>query len=349
MRYWLMRISAVAAVVLFTACSSSAQPRAAAPTGDVVATVGSNAITLAQLDAEALKESTASFGAMRLSHALYEARRAALEEMIATMLTEQDAKARGTTLEKIMREEISAKASAQPVTEADVTAWYNSHLDRVQGASLDQVREPIKAVIAGERFDTVRAAYLTELKSKTPVKIMLEPVRENVEEAGRPARGPAKAPIEMIEFSDFQCPFCQRAFPTLMKVLDTYGDRIRFVYRHYPLQNHPQARPAAEAAQCAHEQGKFWAYHNLLFGTPGQLSDAELKAAGASAGADPTAFNACVDSRKYAADVEADIKAGNDAGVSGTPAFFINGRELSGAQPFEEFKKIIDEELASQK
>jgi protein-disulfide isomerase len=128
-------------------------------------------------------------------------------------------------------------------------------------------------------------------------------------------------------------------------VLDTYGDRIRFVYRNFPLQNHQQARPAAEAAQCANEQGQFWAYHDRLFGDPGKLSDAELKQSAAALGMDAARFNKCVDDHKYRAVVDADQQAGADAGVTGTPAFFVNGRLLSGAQPFEVFKRVIDEEL----
>ena len=128
-------------------------------------------------------------------------------------------------------------------------------------------------------------------------------------------------------------------------MLSTYGDRIRFVYRHYPLANHPRARPAAEAAQCAHEQGKFWEYHDRLFGNQAALGDADLKQHAASLGLDVAQFNACYDSQKYKADVDTDIRAGDEAGVSGTPAFYINGRMLSGAQPFEVFKRVIDEEL----
>jgi protein-disulfide isomerase len=130
-------------------------------------------------------------------------------------------------------------------------------------------------------------------------------------------------------------------------VISTYGNRIRFVYRHYPLPNHPRARPAAEAAQCAHEQGKFWEYHDRLFENQALLGDEDLKQHAARLGLDAAQFNACYDSQKYKADVDTDIRAGNEAGVSGTPAFYINGRMLSGAQPFEAFKRIIDEELAA--
>ena len=126
----------------------------------------------------------------------------------------------------------------------------------------------------------------------------------------------------------------------------TYGDRIHFVYREYPLPNHQNARPAAEAGMCANEQGKFWPYHDRLFANQQRLTVPDLKEHAAALGLDTAKFNACVDSHKYAAAVEADIRMGNNAGVNGTPAFFINGRMISGAQPFDVFKKIIDEELA---
>jgi protein-disulfide isomerase len=149
----------------------------------------------------------------------------------------------------------------------------------------------------------------------------------------------------MIEFSDFQCPYCLRANPTVEQVLRTYGDRIHFVYRHYPLPGHPNARPAAEASACAAEQGKFWPYHDRLFANPGKLGDADLKQTAVELGLNAAQFNSCVDTHKFRAQVDADLKAGEEAGVNGTPAFFINGRSVSGAQPFDVFKKVIDEEL----
>jgi len=183
------------------------------------------------------------------------------------------------------------------------------------------------------------------LKTKTPVRLKIPPPRTAVNAGNSPVRGPANAPIELIEFADFECPYCLQASPTVHKVLETYGERIRFVYRNFPLQNHPHARPAAEAAQCANAQGQFWAFHDRLFADPGKLSDAELKQTAAALGLNAPQFNKCVDDRKFQSVVETDAQAGTDAGVTGTPAFFINGRPLSGAQPFEAFKRIIDEEL----
>jgi protein-disulfide isomerase len=191
----------------------------------------------------------------------------------------------------------------------------------------------------------IRASYIDTLKGKTSVKVMLEPPRQKVSAANSASKGAASAPIEIIEFSDFQCPFCLRADPTVRQVLSTYGDRIRFVYRHYPLPNHPMARPAAEAAACAGEQGKFWPYHDLLFANPSKLGDADLKQHAATLGLNAAQFNSCVDTHKPKAQIDTDVKEGEEAGVNGTPAFFINGRMISGAQPFEVFKKIIDEEL----
>ncbi len=191
----------------------------------------------------------------------------------------------------------------------------------------------------------VQDELLSGLKAKTPVKIMLEPPREKVDAAGRPTRGAASSPVEIIEFSDFQCPYCERAYPVIKRLLSTYGDRIHVVHRNFPLPNHPNARPAAEAAACANEQGKFWEYHDRLFEHQDQLADPDLKQHAVEVGLDASKFGACFDMRKYQADIDADMAAGRDAGISGTPGFFINGRPLDGAQPFENFKTIIDEEL----
>ncbi len=330
-------------LVVLAACSTAAQNKQPAP-ADVVATVGSTSITLAQVDETALQQPTGNFGNVKLSQALYDARRAALDEAIGNLLLDQEAKARGIERTALLDREVNAKV--QQPTDADVQAWYQENQARLQGATIDQVRTPIRAYLVQQRTAVAREAYLTQLRSKSTVTIRLDPPRQAVAEADSPAIGPKGAPIEMIEFSDFQCPFCYRVRPTVEKVLSTYGDKIRFVYRNYPLPSHPNAHPAAEAAQCANEQGKFWPYHDRLFADPRKLSDADLKQAAADLGLDTAKFNACVDSHKYKARVDADMQAGDAAGVSGTPAFFINGRQLSGAQPYEAFKQLIDEELA---
>jgi protein-disulfide isomerase len=339
------RIPATAAVVWLAACSTAAQPAKQAAASDAVAKVGSTEITLGQVDERAMKQPVSSFGNARLGQALYMAREAALDELIGNELLDQEAKRRGVAPQALVEKEITSQV--QPPTDAEITAWYQGNPAQIQGATIDQVRVPIRNMLSGQRLDRAREQFLTTLKAKTAVSISLEPPRQQIADAGHASKGPANAPIVMVEFSDFQCPFCQRANPAVEQVLKTYGDKIRFVYRHYPLPNHPDARPAAEAAACALEQDKFWPYHDQLFANSSRLSAKDLKDHAGSAGLDATKFAACVDGHQSKTRVDADIADADAAGVTGTPAFFINGRSLEGAQPFEAFKRIIDQELAT--
>jgi protein-disulfide isomerase len=338
------RSLSIAAIVFLAACSTSAQPpRTQLPT-DVVATIGSTSVTLAELDSLALSQPAGRFGSMTLSQAVYEARRSALETLVGDRLIAAEATARGVDQEALVEQEIGSKVAVPTATE--ITAWYQANPSRVGGATLDQVQGAIAELLTEERAEAARSAFVDGLKAKTRVALSLEPPRLVVADGGRPARGPANAPITIVEFSDFQCPYCQTASPTVAKVLQTYGERIRFVYRHYPLPNHPAARPAAEASLCAADQDQFWPYHDRLFANPSQLTNDDLKRHAAELKLDTAKFNACFDGGRHAKEVDVDLAAGNALGVSGTPAFFVNGRALTGAQPFEAFKQLIDEELA---
>ena len=334
-------------LVAFAACSSAAQSTRQPAPSDVVATVGGTPITLAEVDERALQQPASEFGTAKLGQALYSARRAALEEIVATKLLDEEARAQRIERAALIEKEITAKIPA--ISETDVAEWYRVNQGRVQGATLDQVRAPIRNYLTQERMQTIRTQYLDTLRAKTAVRVTLEPPRQRIATGDSPARGPADAPIELIEFSDFECPFCLRADPTVRQVLSTYGDRVRLVYLHYPLPNHPNARPAAEASACAADQGKFWAYHDRLFTRQAKLGAADLKQHAVEIGLDAAKFNACVDSRATKGRVDADMRLAEEAGVNGTPAFFINGRPLSGAQPFDAFKRIIDEELELKK
>jgi protein-disulfide isomerase len=173
-----------------------------------------------------------------------------------------------------------------------------------------------------------------------------EPARTEVATAGHPSRGPATAPVTIVEFSDFECPFCGRLFPTLKAVENIYLDRVRVVYRQFPLRRiHPLAEKAAEASLCANEQGHFWEMHDSLFGDQEHLTVDALKARAAALKLNTTAFNACLDSGKQVAAIDKDIADGTKAGVTGTPAMFINGRMIVGAQPFATIQAVIEEEL----
>src|SRR5262245_4385028 len=232
-------------LALLVACSSAAQAPKQMASGDIVARVGSTPITLGEVDARAFQRSASDFGGARLVQALYLARREALEEIIGTRLINDEARARGVEATELIEKEISSHAPAP--TENDIAFWYQTNSARVQGATLPQVHDAIKSLLIEQRMAEAHDAFIAKLKERVPVLVMLEPPRQKVEVAGHPSKGPQDAPIEMIEFSDFQCPFCQRANPVVEQVLKTYGNRIHFVYRHYPLPSHPNARPAAEA------------------------------------------------------------------------------------------------------
>ncbi|WP_456475539.1 DsbA family protein [Candidatus Pyrohabitans sp.] len=193
---------------------------------------------------------------------------------------------------------------------------------------------------------------LQQLNMSQPIKEP-GPQRVAVSEDDDPAIGPGNAPIVIIEFSDYQCPFCRKfRMETLDRLLNAYEGRVRFVYRDFPLENiHAFALKAAEAANCAGEQGKYFEYHDLLFEKQSDWSargEAAFFEYAQQLSLNVDSFKACLASGKYEEEVRKDLQDGINAGVTGTPAFFINGIPLKGAQSFEAFKAIIDAELAGQ-
>lgn len=164
---------------------------------------------------------------------------------------------------------------------------------------------------------------------------------------GQPALGPADAPITLVAFSDNECPFCLKWYAeTWPLIQQNYGDRVRLVFRDFPLPNHPNAQPAAEAAACAFEQGKYWEYQDLIFNNTGILGDATYLKFAQQIGLDEAAFKTCYDEGRYRESVTTDRDWASELGVSSTPTFFINGIALVGAQPYETFQQVIEMELA---
>jgi protein-disulfide isomerase len=187
----------------------------------------------------------------------------------------------------------------------------------------------------------------TEEQGRRERKVMLDPPRYTVPTTkDDPVRGNPAAPITIVEFSDYQCPFCARVNPTLAKIRETYGDRVKIVFKDYPLPNHPQAPKAAEAARCAGEQSKYWEMHDAMFANQRALEVPSLKQTARAIGLDGTAFDQCLDSGKWQATIRAGSELGEQMGVNSTPSLYVNGRALIGAMPFENFKQIIDEELS---
>ena len=212
------------------------------------------------------------------------------------------------------------------------------------------MREQIRGHLQNQKLTAKREEFLKSLRSQAKVVVNLKPppvFRVAVSVDGAPFKGPAKAPVTIVEFSDFHCPFCRRVIPTLAQLESQYGEKIKLVFRDFPIESlHPGAIKAHEAARCANEQGKFWPYHDKLFAGPSSSSPELFKGLAKEVGLDAVAFETCLGSGKYQAAIKQDIEEGNRVGVTGTPAFFINGRLISGAQPLEAFARVIDDELA---
>lgn len=161
-----------------------------------------------------------------------------------------------------------------------------------------------------------------------------------------PSIGPDDAKVKITTYSDFQCPYCSRVVPTLKQIEEEYGDKVQITFRNYPLSFHQYAQKAAEAGECANVQGKFWEMHDMMFSKQNALRIEDLKSYAGQLGLDQAEFDSCLDNGEMAAEVTKDFNAGTSAGVQGTPAFFVNSEFVSGAQPFDKFKEIIDKQLA---
>ncbi len=316
---------------------AQARPAAEAGGAPPAATVAGHAIGLAEVDALVRSQ------LMELRGREYQLRSQALDALVTRSLMEKEAAARGVTPEALNQAEVVAKVS---VSEADVKSVYTANRARLGNASEADGMEQVRSALQQQRQTERRNAFARELRAKYEVKVLLEPYRVPIELAGAPLRGNPKAAVTIVEFSDFECPFCVRARPTVKRVRDTYGDKVQWAFRHYPLDFHPQAQKAGEAAACAAEQGRFWEMHDLLWDKPTELQVPELKQHAGALGLDAQAFAACLDGGRHAELVERDFRAGQEYGVTGTPAFFVNGRLISGAQPVEAFQQVIDDELA---
>jgi protein-disulfide isomerase len=343
---------AVAAALGALACTSPSTTQAkAAPAADPnapVARIGTDVISAKELEESAKGDLKKLEG--QYQEQLYQMKRQALDTIIMKRLVDAKAKAAGKSPEEFVQGEVMSRIP--PTTDAEVQQVYDAA--KAQGRDLPpiaQVKETIVRYVQQQKAQAAVQAYYDKLKADAKVEILLPPYRaprQQVEAKG-PSRGPAAAPVTIVEFSDFECPYCSRAEETVSEVMRVYGDKIRLVYRDLPLPNHKNAPKAAEAAHCAGEQGKYWEMHAKLFANQRALEVPALKGYAKDLKLDQAKFDKCLDSGATAAIVEENRKVGNEAGVNGTPAFFVNGVLISGAQPFDAFKEIIDAELAQSK
>jgi len=273
-----------------------------------------------------------------------------LEGFVLEKLVQAEAKKRGLANEDaFIKAEIEDKVTAPP--EAEITKIFEQAKGSGQlppEVTLEQVRPEIVKMLTEPAKRERAQTLFTELKSKADVQTMLPVKRVEVAATG-PVKGAKEAPITIVEFSDFQCPFCSKANAAVDEVMKAYEGKVKLVFRHFPLEFHKEAPKAAEASLCAGDQNKFWEMHDKLFANQQALKVDDLKKHATELGLDTARFNECLDSGKHASTVTKDFEEGKKAGVTGTPAFFINGIALSGAVPAEEFKSIIDAELKKKK
>jgi len=235
-----------------------------------------------------------------------------------------------------------------PVGDDEIGVFYKLNKARI-AVDLDKAREQIRGYLHNQKIQAQKALFLKSLRSNAKVVTYLKPppvFRAELSIAGEPFKGSEKARVTIVKFEDFHCPFCKQAQPTLNELLSRYNGQVRLVHKDLPLESlHPQARQAVEAARCAYEQGKFWEYHDTLYANSPKASADDLKSYGKEVGLNVDSFDRCFASGKYKAVVQKDLNEGAQLGLSGTPTFFINGREISGNLPLKAFEAIIDEEL----
>ena len=308
--------------------------------GEILAEVDGIAIT-----AEEVEKPLAS-QLSKLEEQIYNLKLQRLEALINDRLLAKEAAKRTLTVPALLDAEVTAKVGL--ITEQEIQKFYQDNKAQIKGEQAE-VREQIRAYLQNQRLAAKREEFLISLRAQAKVVVHLKapPIqRIEVSDQGAPFKGGEKAAVTIVEFSDFHCPFCRQVVSTLAQLESRYGEKIKLVFRDFPIESlHPGAPKAHEAARCANEQGKFWPYHDKLFASPPSSSPEVFKGLAKEIRLDAGTFETCLSSGKYQAAIKEDIAEGNRIGVSGTPAFFINGRQISGAQPLEAFTRVIDDEL----
>ena len=272
--------------------------------------------------------------------------RSHLDEVVAEQLIAIEAAALGITPESYLVQELSKQL--EPVTDAEVEGFYTANRARIPQA-LDSVSEEIRLHLTSQRRQQKRISLVADLSAKYPVVLDWEPYRIDVASSIAPFRGPSNAPVDLVIFSDFQCPWCSRIAPDLEKVANQFKEDLRVTYRHFPLSSiHPHAQAAAESSVCAAEQGEFWTWHDALFDKQSEIGSLDYNQLAETLKLDTQAFASCLESADPGQQVRADAAAAKKLGISSTPSLFVNGRQLqlTKARPIaEQIADLIQEEL----
>jgi protein-disulfide isomerase len=312
------------------------------PPETVAAELQGTKVTVAELD-ERIKSQL-----RQLNQQQYDLRRQVLDQLLGEMMLKREASARSISVDDLVRTEVDARVA--PPTTAEIETFYARVKGQVNGQPLKVVQPQLEDYLRQRARERRMAEFRRELIKKQSAKVLMAPPRFEVSvPASAPATGPADAPVTIVEYTDYQCPFCQKAQETVDAMLERYGTKVRFVHRDYPLDMHPHARPAAAAAHCAGDQGRFWEYRRSLLMQAGDLGDADLHSRAASLKLDTATFKTCLASQRHDEEVQKSLAEGIALGVNGTPTFFVNGRFMTGAPSVDAFADVIEDELTRPK
>ncbi|MCE5332979.1 MAG: thioredoxin domain-containing protein [Desulfobacteraceae bacterium] len=281
------------------------------------------------------------------SREVYRLRKDKLDQLIVDMLLEKEARARGKETDKYIEE--IAPPGGFTVTDAEIQAYLDQNRAKLKDwqGSMAELTERVKNYLQSQKRLQAINEHARTLQTKYPVEFYLtapRPPEVKVDTEGAPSMGPQDAPVVIVEFSDYECPACRATHEVVQRVRAAYGDRIRWIYKDYPLKRHKHAFKAAEAAHCASAQEKFWEYQERLYTADRLDVDNLLKIAGET-GLARDRIEQCLNESKFKKLVEKNHRDGVDLGIDRTPAFIINGRVFTGGPAFETFKNVIDEEL----
>jgi protein-disulfide isomerase len=307
---------------------------------DVAAVVNGRSITRSEIDVPIASR----LGA--LEQQIYALRKSALDAAVATALVEEEARRSGLTVDAWKNH---VTAGEVEVTPADIEKTYAENAALFATISADEARERIRLELQTQRRMRRYRDAVDALRAKATVDIRLEEPRLAVTDnnVNAPSIGSATAPVVITEFADFECPWCRKSSETVKQLLASHGDKVRFVYRHLPLENHPHALPAARASYCAGQQERFWDFHDALYTTA--LTNETPRRIAEALRLDVAKFDACVASEASQLAVAADINAAKRYGITTTPTFLINGRPLRGAATLAELENAVARELTNTK
>ncbi|HEY6417944.1 MAG TPA: thioredoxin domain-containing protein, partial [Candidatus Binataceae bacterium] len=277
-------IAMVAGATMFVLGATSARAADAPAPEAVVATVGDHPITQAELEKKIRPQMAV------VESRVYDLKKEAIEVLADDYLIEQAAKKQNLSPDDYLKKQLLSNTA--PATDADAKKFYDEHKAQIpKTETYDKVKDRIIQLLNRQRAQAARDAMLTELRKNEPIKVLLVAPRVEVASAGHPELGAKDAPVTIVEFADFQCPYCKGSEDSLKGIRDKYGAKVRLVYMDYPLSFHAHAFDAAKAARCANEQDKFWPYHDVLFTDQAKLTPADLKADAKKLGLDTAKFN----------------------------------------------------------